>query len=82
MIRNIFFNPAVYGIMWHMRTACCISKATNTLSEYVIPFARQLQQWLNKRSSILYYMDIVSLIFPTKVSSEGGMRLVYDSLSY
>jgi hypothetical protein len=31
--------------IWHMRIACWIPKATNTLSEYVIVIAFVLQQW-------------------------------------
>jgi hypothetical protein len=33
--------------------ACCITRDTNTYSEYVILFAFPLQQWLYERASIL-----------------------------
>jgi len=59
-----FENHAVYEIMWknivetgrprmtwHMRIACWIPKATDTHSEYVIPVAFTLQQWLHENSS-------------------------------
>ena len=41
--------------IWHMRTACWIPKTTNTHSEYVIPIAFPLQQWLHERASTLRY---------------------------
>ena len=41
--------------IWSMRIACWIPKATNTLSEYVIPIAFPLQQWLHERASVLRY---------------------------
>jgi len=37
------------------RISCCIPKATNTHSEYVILIAFPLQQWLNERASMLCY---------------------------
>jgi len=65
----IFFfeNRAVYEVMWEnivepdmpqmtirrMRIACWIPKATDTHSEYVIPVAFPLQQWLHERASLL-----------------------------
>ena len=36
-----------------MRIACWVPKATNTQSEYVIPTAFPLQQWLHERASML-----------------------------
>jgi hypothetical protein len=38
-----------------MRTACCITKATNTHSEYVILIVFPLQQWLHERALTLRY---------------------------
>jgi hypothetical protein len=68
-IFNKFFseNCAVYEIMWknmvqpekpqkriwRMHTACWITKATDTLSEYVIHIAFPWQHWLDERTSIL-----------------------------
>jgi len=64
MFDNFFSgNRAVYEIMWEnieewgrpqltiwrMRIACCITKATNAHSEYMILFAFPLQQWLFER---------------------------------
>jgi hypothetical protein len=36
-----------------MRTARLITKATNTHSEYVIPIAFPLQQWMQERALLL-----------------------------
>jgi hypothetical protein len=47
--------------IWRMRTACWITKATKTLSEYVILFAFPLQQWLRERASVVPYTYIASL---------------------
>jgi len=37
---------------WRMRTACWITKATDTFPEYVICSDFPLQQWLHGRSSV------------------------------
>jgi len=42
--------------IWRMGIACCIIKATNTHSEYVISIVFPLQQWLHERASMLRYM--------------------------
>ena len=41
--------------IWRMYIACWISKATNTLLEYVILIDFPLQQLLHKRSSVSHY---------------------------
>jgi hypothetical protein len=67
----IFFfeNRTVYEIMckngveqdrpqttiWRKRTACWVTRATNTHSEYVILIAFLLQQWLRERTSMIRY---------------------------
>ena len=62
-----FENRAVYDIVWknivetdrsqmtvcRMRIACCITKATDTYSEYVMLISFPLQQWLHERASAL-----------------------------
>jgi hypothetical protein len=46
--------------IWHMRIACCVPKAMNLQSEYVILTAFPLQQSLHKRASLLrLYVDCV-----------------------
>jgi len=61
-----FFNCTVYEIMWknnvevarpqmtiwHMHIACCLTKATDIHSEYVILIAFPLQQWLHECTSM------------------------------
>jgi hypothetical protein len=39
-------------VIWRMRIACRIPKATNTHSEYVLLIAFLLQQWLHERVSV------------------------------
>jgi len=46
-----------------MRIACWIPKATDAHPEYVIIIAFTLQQWLQKRISLLRYTYIDCLIF-------------------
>jgi hypothetical protein len=43
------------NIIWRMRFACWINKATDTYSEYVILIAFPRQEWLRERASILLY---------------------------
>ena len=45
-----------------MHSACCITKATNTHSEYVILIAFPLQQWLYERDSFLSYMYTACIV--------------------
>jgi hypothetical protein len=45
-----------------MRIACCIPKATNTQSEYVILIVYPLQQWLRENTSMLRYTYIACLV--------------------
>ena len=92
-------NRTVYGIMWknilervssnmtlwRMCIACCITKATNTYSEYVIIIAFPLQQRLHELASLLRYtyMDclVTSNIRPGPVWTGGKSRPHRDSIS-
>ena len=72
---NFYENRDLYEIMltntaepgrpqmtiWRMRIACWIPKATNTLSEYVIPIEFSPQQQLQERVSKLRYAYIAYL---------------------
>jgi hypothetical protein len=40
-------------IMWRMRIACWITKATDARSEYIILIALPRQHWLRERALIL-----------------------------
>jgi len=71
----VFLNRAFYEIMWkniaepdrrrvtiwRMRIACCITKAADTHSEYVIVVFPH-QQCLHERNSLLRRTSIVSLV--------------------
>jgi hypothetical protein len=47
--------------LWRIRIACCITKTTNTHSEYVILIVFLLQQWLHERESLLGYAYIACI---------------------
>jgi hypothetical protein len=42
--------------VWLLRVACLVTKATNTLWEYVILLGFPLQQWLRERALLLLYV--------------------------
>jgi hypothetical protein len=44
-----------------IRSAYCLTKATNTRSEYIIHSVFPLQQWLHERASMLRYMYVAYL---------------------
>jgi hypothetical protein len=49
------------NIIWGMRFAYWITKATDTYSEYVILIAFLRQQWLSRRASFLRYSTLAVL---------------------
>jgi hypothetical protein len=52
------------NIIWRMRFACCITKATDTHSQYVILIALPRQQFLSERASILpLYVHCLSCFY-------------------
>jgi len=57
----------------------CISRATNTRSEYVILIAFSLQEWLQERSSVLRYKNTVSPVRFLKHVVEVPFLLKYDA---
>jgi len=75
MFNNLFENHVIYGIKWknivepgspqmvieRMRISCCITKATNTQSEYEILIAFPLQIVLHERASMLRFTYIACL---------------------
>jgi hypothetical protein len=46
------------NIIRRMHIACCITKATDTRSEYVIIIVFPQQQWLRERATILHYTTL------------------------
>jgi hypothetical protein len=58
----VWDNVEIYGgagqatddsIIGRMRFACCLTKATNTQSEFVMPFAFPRYQWLHDRACLV-----------------------------
>ena len=60
------------SILRRMRIACCIRKASNSHSEYVILIALQLQQWLHERVSMLRYTFIACPVCKLNFSHQRG----------
>ena len=58
--------------IWRTRIACWITKATDTLSEYVIFIAFPQQPYLHESASILRYMYIACLAFFMRVYIAAG----------
>jgi len=93
MFNNFFYfaNRTVYEIMWRnivqpgrpqmtiwrIRISCCMPKATNTQSEYVIFTAFPMQQWLHEHASMLRY-NTLSVLFNSIISPQDK----YAVLSY
>jgi hypothetical protein len=48
--------------IWRIRIACWITKATNTLSEYVTLIAFLLHQYLHERASMIRYAYSACLV--------------------
>jgi hypothetical protein len=48
--------------IWRMRIACCVRKAADTHTEYVLLIAFPVQQWLHERASLLQYTYIACLV--------------------
>jgi len=47
---------------WRTRIACPVTKATNTHSDYLVFIAFPLQQWLQKRATVLRYTYVACLV--------------------
>ena len=82
-------NRAVYEIMWinmiepdrpqmairRMRIAYCLTKATNTHSEYVILIAFPIQHWLNERAPIFrLYVHWLTLLTSARLVLKNKNR--------
>jgi len=61
-VKNIIQPDMPQTAIWQMLIACCITKATNTHSEYVILVAFPQQQWLHEHVSMLCYMYTACLL--------------------
>jgi hypothetical protein len=63
MWRNAIEPDRSQMIMWRMRIADWICKATNTRSEYVIFVNFPQQQWLNENPSVLRSTYFARFVF-------------------
>ena len=68
MWKNILQSGRPQMILWRMRIACWIPKATNTHSEYVIIIEFPLRQWLRERASMLRYAYIGCIVDCSRVT--------------
>jgi hypothetical protein len=71
ILRGLWYNVEKYGrtgqatddnIMRRMRFACCVTKATDTHSDYVTLIAFARQQWLHQHASMLAYTYVACLV--------------------
>jgi len=60
--------------LWRMRIACWIPKATNTHSQYVIPIAFPLQQWLHQGTLVLRH-TYIDCIVSIRVWKSGPLSI-------
>jgi len=74
MWKNIVEPDRPHMTIWHMRIECCIPKAKNTHSEYVILIAFPLQQRLHERSSMSRY-STVPVLFSSDTADDGQLKL-------
>jgi len=65
MWKNIVEPERPQMTVWRICISCCIPKATNTLSEYVLLIAFPLQHWLHMCASMLHYTYIACLVYIT-----------------
>jgi len=57
-----YFQTTDDNTIWRMRFACCIPKATDRYSEYVILIAIPLQQWLRLNVASQIHASLVIFI--------------------
>ena len=62
--------------VWYMHVAYWIPKATNAHSEYVIPIAFPLQQWLHERSSVTLSFLSIFVLTPASHIPKQCLHLV------
>jgi hypothetical protein len=67
--------------IWRMREVCCVPKATNVHSEYVIVIAFRLQQWLHERAPVLRSTYMACLVELCSYTRAVNVRLNLKTLS-
>ena len=65
-------------VIGRMRVACYVTKSINTHSEYVIPIAFPLQQWLHERASILRCTYVARLVSKLIRASASQVECMFD----
>ena len=55
MWKNVVQPDMPQMTIWRKRIACCITKATNTNSEYLILIILPCKKWLQERALMLRY---------------------------
>jgi hypothetical protein len=66
--------------VWPMRFACCIPKAIDTHSEYVIFIAFPRQQWLHVKASVLRFTYTARFLLQYDVKFKLNVWLVFNCL--
>ena len=67
--------------IWRFRTACWITKATNTQSKYVIFITFPLHKWLHERASVFSFSTLAVLLLAQSVKI-STRQLMGNSLSH
>jgi len=75
---NTIVQTTDASIIWRMRFACCIIKATNTHPQHVILIAFPLQQWLHGSASILRCTYSAFLDFASKIRNEKSLAFLQE----
>jgi hypothetical protein len=73
-----------YNIIWRMRFSCCLTKATNRHSEYLILIALLLQQWLHECAAVLSYTCIACLVvcLVLKIAADNKCFRIHASIHF
>jgi len=62
MWKNVVERGRPHMTVRRMRIACCLPKATNTHTGYVVLTGFPLQQWLHESASMLRYTNIACIV--------------------
>jgi hypothetical protein len=67
------------NITRRMRFSCCVTKATNTHSEYVINISFPLKKLLQERASIVNYTYIACLVETSLSTSHARLNTKFSA---
>jgi hypothetical protein len=80
--KNIVEPNRTQMIIWRLRIACWITKASSTYSDYVILFAFPLQQWL-RGAPKHYAIRALPVSFPTALLQNiSKLLLLFSKISF